>query len=199
MRSPSTQLSKQLVALCLFNLLGLAGTACVPSEAEATATSATAPTASQTAALSEDEAGVESAADLVSDELTAPPPGCWAERSCGARKYVCKRPDNARPCGAPGCVEMQFACSSDAACLEGYACALCKPGDPFPCSFATGICKPKACVSNRDCGSANLQCQSGSCVHKTCRSSLSCRGYCVAGACWNKPGWCHDTTLPPPP
>lgn len=133
------------------------------------------------------------------DPAAAPPSGCWTERSCGARKYVCKRPDSPRPCGAPGCSEMQFACSSDAGCLEGYRCMLCKPGDPFPCSFATGLCRPAACASDRDCGSPNLVCQSGACAHKTCRSSRTCRGYCVAGSCWNKAGWCHDTTLPPPP
>ena len=133
------------------------------------------------------------------DTAAAPPSGCWTERSCGARKYVCKRPDSPRPCGAPGCSEMQFACSSDAGCLEGYRCVLCKPGDPFPCSFATGLCRPATCTSDRDCGSPNLVCQSGACAHKTCRSSRSCRGYCVAGSCWNKAGWCHDTTLPPPP
>lgn len=198
MRNLSTRFGKRLVALCLFNLLGLVGTACVPSEGDPALAPPETATASTTAALTAAEP--VASGDLVSEPATdAPPTGCWAERSCGARKYVCKRPDAARPCGAPGCVEMQFACSSDAGCLEGYACALCKPGDPFPCSFATGLCKPKACASDRDCGSANLQCSSGSCVHKTCRTSLTCRGYCVAGACWNKTGWCHDTTLPPPP
>ncbi len=199
MRSLTTLFTKQLAALCLFHLLGLSGTACVPSESDPTLTAPTAASAAALTAAEADEPSSQDPADWVSGPTDAPPPGCWAERSCGARKYVCKRPDNARPCGAPGCVEMQFACSSDAGCLEGYACALCKPGDPFPCSFATGLCKPKACASDRDCGSANLKCTSGRCEHKPCRSSLSCRGYCVAGACWNKTGWCHDTTLPPPP
>jgi len=177
--------------------LGLTSLACVPSASDPAASD---PTISAASALSEsDEGTIADPAQVQSNPTDAPPPGCWAERSCGARKYVCRTADTPRPCGAAGCAEMQFACSSDAGCLEGYACVLCKPGDPFPCSFATGLCRPKTCAADRDCGSANVVCQSGRCAHKTCRSSLSCRGYCVAGACWNKPGWCHDTSLPPPP
>lgn len=194
--------------------------ACVPADAgdaagnadrQDTVASSTAQAASVTAEAGEvdpsaqqDDGASDDALQTLSttdpaDPTLAAPSGCWAERSCGARKYVCKRPDSPRPCGAAGCTEMQFACSSDAGCLEGYRCVLCKPGDPFPCTFATGLCKPTGCRTDRDCGSTNLVCQSGACAHKTCRNSRSCRGYCVAGSCWNKAGWCHDTTLPPPP
>lgn len=138
--------------------------------------------------------------DITPDPTAAPvPTTCYAERTCGARKYVCKRPDEPRPCGAPGCSEMQFACSADAACLEGYRCALCKPGDGYPCPFIGGMCRPAACATDSDCKSPNLVCQAGRCAHKPCRRSATCRGYCVSGACWDKGGWCHDTSLPPPP
>jgi hypothetical protein len=125
--------------------------------------------------------------------------GCTAERSCGKPTLVCKRPDEPRPCGAAGCVDMQFRCEKDADCLEGYACSLCRPGDPPPCGLLTGRCRPRACAVDKDCGSANVVCQAGACTHRACRTSRSCKGSCVAGACWNQPGWCHDTTLPPPP
>lgn len=194
-------LGRRASAWLLLGLLGGLAVACQPAASDEDI--AAQPQALAVTADSESEPiqpATSTEAELQStDPLAAAPSGCWAERTCGARKYVCKRPDSPRPCGAAGCSELQFACSSDAGCLEGYRCALCKPGDPFPCSFATGLCKPAACASDRDCGSPNLVCQGGSCAHKTCRSSRSCRGYCVAGSCWNKAGWCHDTTLPPPP
>lgn len=125
--------------------------------------------------------------------------GCSAERSCGKRTLVCKQPDEPRPCGAAGCVDMQFACSTDSDCLEGYACQACAAGDPWPCGLIDGRCRPRTCATTRDCGSPNLVCSAGACAHKACRRSATCRGYCVSGGCWNEPGWCHDTTLPPPP
>jgi hypothetical protein len=199
-------LLNRLAAFLLVGVVAALPLSCQPAEPTDSEPD-DAPTVSQPAALADTPAAPADeterdapGAELQSaDPLSAPPSGCWAERSCGARKYVCKRPDSPRPCGAAGCSELQFTCSSDAGCLEGYRCALCKPGDPFPCSFATGICRPAACASDRDCGSPNLVCQGGACAHKTCRSSRACRGYCVAGSCWNKAGWCHDTSLPPPP
>lgn len=133
------------------------------------------------------------------DSDLSAPSGCWAERSCGARKFVCKRIDEPRPCGAAGCTDMQFACTDDAACAEGYSCRKCAAGSPAPCPWIGGICRPRSCLLDRDCRSANVVCQAGACTHKTCTTSRSCRGYCVRGACWNKAGWCHDTSLPPPP
>lgn len=139
----------------------------------------------------------ESLSQAVSEELSAT--GCSAERSCGKATLVCKRPDEPRPCGAAGCVDMQFACSTDSDCLEGYGCQLCAAGDPWPCGLLDGRCRPRSCTTTRDCGSANLVCSAGTCTHKPCRRSATCRGYCVAGSCWNEAGWCHDTTLPPAP
>lgn len=200
-RGPVTPLAACAGLLCA--ALGLLLSSCQPAELEDEATASAGLTAALQRTDSDRDPRVttdaEDSALQSTDPTDAPPAGCWAERSCGARKYVCKRPDTPRPCGAPGCSEMQFTCSSDAGCLEGYRCVLCKPGDPFPCTFATGMCRPATCATDRDCGSPNLVCQSGACAHKTCRTSRSCRGYCVAGSCWNKAGWCHDTTLPPPP
>lgn len=143
---------------------------------------------------------LSSAATSEGDRAPTPvPSGCSAERSCGKPTIVCKSPDEPRPCGAAGCVDMQFACSVDADCLEGYACQACAPADPWPCGAIAGKCRPRACAKDRDCGSPNLICSAGACTHKACRRSARCAGYCVSGACWNQPGWCHDTTLPPPP
>jgi hypothetical protein len=143
-----------------------------------------------------DEASFTTALDNPEEDVAS---GCSTERSCGEPTLVCKRPDEPRPCGAAGCVDMQFSCSSDGDCVEGYSCSLCTSGDPYPCPFVTGRCQPRTCTRARDCLSKNLVCQTGSCVHKPCRSSSSCKGYCVASTCWNQPGWCLDTTLPPPP
>jgi hypothetical protein len=179
--NPMTPRAAFLVSACVFMMSVGVGAGCVP---EPPAWS--------------DETG-EAPSALSSTELLPAPSGCSAERSCGRSTIVCKRPDDARPCGAAGCVEMQFACSADADCLEGYACQACAAGDPWPCGFIDGRCRPRACTSDRACGSPNLVCSAGACAHKACRRSATCRGYCVSGACWDQPGWCHDTTLPPPP
>jgi hypothetical protein len=174
---------RRLQLVCLGFVLACVAVACTPDASQ----------------ISDDEASGVAVASAPQELTPALLAGCWAGNSCGKPTLVCKRPDEPRPCGAAGCVDWQFACSTDADCLEGYACTVCKAGDPAPCGFIPGRCNPRTCRADSDCGSANVACQAGSCVHRPCRTNRTCRGYCVAGACWNKPGWCHDTTLPPPP
>jgi hypothetical protein len=117
--------------------------------------------------------------------------GCWAEKPCSKDpngKLKCMTPDTLYPCGALGCYEYQLKCTDNVDCKEGYAC---QPASPPPSPGSSGKCQPALCATDSDCGSPNLRCRSdGYCEHRPCKKSKECDGKCVAGTCWNKPGFC---------
>jgi len=122
--------------------------------------------------------------------------GCWKERPCRQEEgstFECFTPDTLRMCGPAMCDVAQRMCSEDHACREGYVCA----ADPGQGGIM--LCGVAPCGENGACGSENLACEQGGCVHRPCTKSSECDGYCVAGFCWNRPGYCYDTALPPPP
>jgi len=122
--------------------------------------------------------------------------GCWKERPCPREEgstFECFTPDTPRLCGPAMCDVAQRMCSEDHACREGYVCA----ADPGQGGMM--LCSPAPCEGDASCGSKNLACVQGGCAHRPCTKSSECDGHCVAGFCWNKPGYCYDTSLPPPP
>ncbi|WP_437805195.1 hypothetical protein [Sorangium sp. So ce1078] len=52
-------------------------------------------------------------------------------------------------------------------------------------------CRAKPCAADVDCPT-NQACDvsGGACVRKACASDADCEGYCVLGACEEKPGYC---------
>lgn len=88
---------------------------------------------------------------------------------------------------------MQRQCTTDVHCDEGYSCQ--------PCSYCIveKTCQVAPCKKDADCGSPNVQCKDGLCVHIPCTDNGQCQGYCVQGWYWSTPGWCEDSSLPPPP
>ena len=116
---------------------------------------------------------------------------CWVEKPCSAgpeSQIKCMTPDTLQPCGARGCYEYQLRCSSNADCHEGYTC---QPATTPSVPGDSGMCQPAACTSDTDCGSPNLRCHpNGVCEHRPCTKSEECSGRCVAGTCWNQPGFC---------
>lgn len=144
----------------------------------------------------------------------APPPdvapeeeGCSAEKSCkqlapGEEGLVCATPDTITSCGVPGCVQMQRACGGNGECPEGYQCdpgqQTTTPGATTPGVYSPRQCVVKSCKSTGACGSRNLVCSGGRCVHRRCSRSKQCAGYCVAGRCWSEAGFCHTPNLKMP-
>lgn len=119
--------------------------------------------------------------------------GCDVERTCGPAPLTCRRPDALHPCGAAGCDQMQRRCGANGSCPEGQTCTAC------PNCMADRLCAETRCQADADCASPNFICTSGSCTARPCTASSQCSGFCVDGACFNRPGWCEDTSMPPPP
>lgn len=142
---------------------------------------------------------------------------------CSA-ETACKFPSCIAPGQSPGCgicKQIEDSCQTDADCAKAGAIQVCKKvtcacGGESACQDGcvgndacaegqfcapTGHCVALVCkkVGQDDASCpANFECQDPAnpkCQRKACTASSQCKGACVKGFCYDKPGTC----MPPPP
>jgi hypothetical protein len=80
-------------------------------------------------------------------------------------------------CGDKRCIP---GCTKDADCGQGRVCT-----PDFHC--VAQPCDKTPCPENFDCGMGAVP----TCARRMCASDVVCQGWCVLGACYEKPGTCE--------
>ena len=133
---------------------------------------------------------------------------CFIDDDCVASYgagYVCGPLVGSCTCGHGG-GECIVACTGPSDCQVTQECdagGLCVPrpcstdadcGDPAQRCNSGGTCVVTECVDDSGCDQANQRCNTGSyrCTQLPCTSDVDCGGYCVGERCFATPGVCEQ-------
>jgi hypothetical protein len=194
-------------APALLVMLALAAAACGGSAARSDRDGS----AADTMTVLDDDGGAEDARDgRAHADAPVDAGACWAEGECAA-PATCLAPGDE---SCPPCPKPTADCATDSACAdqgpiwicEPSACGCfhqCVPGctsdSTCPAWTTCGAdhrCGPKLCAGDGGGGCpANFLCGTdGRCARQSCTDDGDCKGACVKGLCYDRPGTC---TAPP--